>query len=118
MKVHVHVISMVWYKGKNFATEVYSVHAAICTDAISLVGFPVRVCKIDRTCMETCMVCYVYVVSCLCQQVSLSAKEEREVASIAGMGFPAPRVARAVKRFNSDRSKVRHSLPCSLVYSQ
>ena len=59
----------------------------------------------------------VYVMSCLCPQVSLSAKEEREVASIAGMGFPTPRVARAVKRFNSDRSKVRHTLPCSLVYS-
>ena len=61
----------------------------------------------DAICMHFVRGCFTQVV--LLHQASLSAEEKREVESIAGMGFPAPRVARAVKRFNSDRTKVSHS---------
>lgn len=42
-------------------------------------------------------------------QSSMSSEEKTEVKSISGMGFPLPRVARAVKRTNNDRTKVRKS---------
>ena len=36
----------------------------------------------------------------------MSAKEKATVQSLLGMGFPGPRVARAVKKFSNDRTKV------------
>lgn len=42
-------------------------------------------------------------------QASLSAEQKSEVSSITGMGFPSPRVARALLRCKEDKSKVRQS---------
>ena len=40
-------------------------------------------------------------------QASLSVDQKSEVSSIAGMGFPSPRVARAMLRCKDDKTKVR-----------
>ena len=42
----------------------------------------------------------------LCLQASLSAEQKSEVSSITGMGFPSPRVARALLRCKEDKTKV------------
>lgn len=39
-------------------------------------------------------------------QASLSAEEKESVRNVCGMGFPAPRVARAIKRCEGDNQKV------------
>ena len=45
--------------------------------------------------------------SLLLLQASLSAEQKSEVSSIVGMGFPSPRVARAMLRCKDDKTKVR-----------
>ena len=44
-------------------------------------------------------------------QASLTAEQRSQVQSISSMGFPSPRVARAIKRFEGDQTKV--TLPCN-----
>ena len=39
-------------------------------------------------------------------QASLTDEQKNSLVSICGMGFPVPRVARALKEFNGDDSKV------------
>ena len=45
-------------------------------------------------------------------QSSLSSDQKTEVNSISGMGFPPQRVARAVLKYDSDRSKVCVCVEC------
>ena len=41
-------------------------------------------------------------------QTSLNAEQKSEMSSIAGMGFPSPRVARALLRCKEDKTKVKN----------
>ena len=49
---------------------------------------------------NTCKLCSSYT------QDKLTSEQRSEVESLSGMGFPAPRVARAVLRYEGNRTKV------------
>ena len=48
-------------------------------------------------------------------QASLSDELKASLVGICGMGFPAPRVARALKEFDGDDAKVGITCVCPLA---
>lgn len=58
--------------------------------------------------------CLLFIVCCL--QSTLREEQKQELKSISGMGFPSPRVARALLKSEGDRTKVS-SPEANMCYS-
>ena len=64
--------------------------------------------NVDHELPVVVLLCFVFV------QANLSAEQKKELKSISGMGFPSPRVARALLKCEGDKTKV--TMPSLTVF--